>query len=43
MPEGDEPLRQRILELCKEVDAATTARHAAGVARALASWVAAER
>ena len=43
MPEGEEPLRQRILELCKELDVATTAKHAAGVARALVSWVATER
>ena len=34
MPEGDELLRQRTLELEKENDAAATARHAAEVARA---------
>ena len=45
MPDGDELLRQRILELEKEVDAATTARHAAEVPRAKTTErdVAAER
>ena len=51
MPKGYVLLRQRILELEKEIDAATTARHAADVAAAktmeqdaaLASCVAAER
>ena len=35
MPEGDELLQQCILELQKEFDAATTARHTAEVASAL--------
>ena len=50
MSERDELLRQHISELEKEVDAATTARHAAEVASALAAsasaltaWVVAER
>ena len=51
MPERDELLRQRVVELVKEADAATTVRYATEVIRAksterdvaLAAWVAAER
>ena len=43
MPAGDELLRQPILEVEKQVDAARTARHAAEAASALAAWVVAER